>query len=765
MKNDIYEIIDPGLDVATIKRNEAIFHNANGYIGIRYDFEEGYPDEIGITRSQYINGFFDVTDVKRAENLYGLITEKQIMVNVANTQPIRLIFDGEPFSMFQGSLLKSRLRLDFSKGITVREVIWRSPQGKEARIVITRMASFHQLPLFTIEYEVEPLNFSGNVVFESVHDGNVVNYTDINDPRMAAECPRVIFPVSCELRDGVSFINSETPRSGLRMCSCVENVLSKESQMEFHVNDNQSICVLKTQVKTNEKIRLVKYSIFCDSIRYNDCREQTMIELQKARSIPLSELYKKQREYLKEYWMNCFLQIDGEDELDRALKFNMYHLLQSVSKDPYGNIAPKGLSGDGYEGHYFWDSEMFVQPFFTITNPEISKNMIEFRYRTLEKARQNARLLGHDKGALYPWRTISGDECSGYYPSGSAQYHINGDIVYSIIGYYLATKDTDFLLKKGAEIILETARLWIEAGNFYEGVFLINGVTGPDEYTCIVNNNYYTNLLAQFNLKWAVKIYMEYKDNEDFYELARKIGVVEEEIQRFQKAAQSIYLPYDEKLKINPQDDSFLQKKLWDIASIPKENFPLLMHYHPLHIYRHQICKQADTVMAHFILEDAQTLETIKNSFIFYEKITTHDSSLSKPIFSIVAAKLGMEQKALEYFGDSAKLDFLDLYNNTEDGIHVANMAGSYMTIIYGFAGFRMKEDGIYFKPILPEGWEGYQFKINFEGSRIYVVINNEECTFRLEKGGSKQIIIYDHPYSLDDSIVVKRSSCKQYER
>ena len=402
---------------------------------------------------------------------------------------------------------------------------------------------------------------------------------------------------------------------------------------------------------------------------------------------------------------------------------------------------------------------MYILPFLTITNPDLAKTLLEYRYATLDSARENAKILGHNQGALYPWRTISGRECSGYFPSGSAQYHINGDIAYALIAYYLATKDQNFLLEKGAEIIWETARLWMDTGNFYQGKFHINNVTGPDEYTCIVNNNYYTNLVAQYNLQWAVKVYQLLKPYTGFQALIEKIGLEQEEINNFQKAADNMYLPYDESLKINPQDDSFLQKREWDLARIPKEKFPLLLHYHPLHLYRHQICKQADTVMAHFILEDAETPETIYNSFQYYEKITTHDSSLSYCIFSIMAARLGLIEKAYEYYEITANLDLQDKHHNTVDGIHVANIGGNYMAIVYGFGGFRLKEQGIFLAPVLPPKWRSYSFKLSYEGSGIIVEVKPDHCLLRLESGNPKQITVYGKAYLLQHTLKIDRPS------
>ncbi|NLY81266.1 MAG: glycoside hydrolase family 65 protein [Clostridiales bacterium] len=760
----IYEKNDLKLDNYNLLLNETLFHNANGYIGIRSAFEEGYPDDFTTIRGQYINGFYDFTQAKQAENIFGLTQEKQTMLNVADTQAINIYFDDEKFNMFEGTVLKSKRWVDMEKGITGRFVSWRSPKGKELEITVIRMASFHQLSLFTIEYQINPINFSSDVMIESNHNGNVANYFDPNDPRNADESFQYLTPLSCYIQYGASYINSTTSKSGLEVCSCVKNFLSGESERQFIINESNAKCQMCTFAQPGKTIKLVKYAVFSDSLRVEDCKIHAAAEMKKALSVSLQELYKYQEDYLTEYWENCYVEIQGDNELNMALRYNLFQLIQSVSKDEYGNIAPKGLSGEGYEGHYFWDSEMYIQPFFTITNPQVTKSLIAYRYETLGMAKENAKILGHKKGALYPWRTIMGKECSGYFPAGSAQYHINGDIAYSIIAYYLATKDGDFIQDKGAEIIFETARLWMDVGNFYNGQFHINDVTGPDEYTCIVNNNYYTNALAQYHLQWAVKLYFQMRKLPEFRKMQRRIRLGLEEIDGFKKAAQRMYLPYDEKLKINPQDDSFLQKNRWDIDTIPKKNFPLLLHYHPLHLYRHQVCKQPDTILAHFILEDSQSQETMRNSFEYYEKITTHDSSLSRCIFSIVASRLGMEDKAFKYFGDSTKLDLMDMHKNTKDGIHTANMGGNYMAIIYGFGGVRLKESGIYFAPILPKKWKGYRFRICVENSRIIVGITKDSCTFLLEHGEAKKINVYNKEYLLDGKLTIRREKASWRE-
>lgn len=750
-----YEINEICLDNDSLKLGETLFHNANGYIGVRGCFEEGYPDGYDSVRGMYINGFYDFASMPQAEKLCGLIEEKQTMLNVADTQSIELYLNGERFSMFEGTVLESKRVLDMEKGVTRREILWRAPAGGTIRIEIQRMTSFAYLPLFLVEYAIESVDFDGEVVLRSVQNASVMNYCDPNDPRVAGEAVQYVFPETPEVYDEVSLIASVTAKSGLTMCSAVKNCYSKEGSVTRNVEDTQVTEVFTRTLNGGEKLQLTKYTILCDSIRFADVKKTALDTMREVVGIGAEDLHRMQEEYLAKVWEDCSIQVGGDAELNEAINYNLYQLIQSAGKDPYCNIAAKGLSGEGYEGHYFWDTEMYMQPFFILNAREISKNLIRNRYSILEYAKENARLLGHKKGAAFPWRTIMGKECSGYYPSGSAAYHISGDISYSVISYYLATKDLELLRECGAEILLETARMWVDLGTWHNGKFMIHTVTGPDEYTCLVNNNYYTNVLAQYNLRWAVRSLELLEEAGMADTLKAKTGITEEELNAFREAAEKMYLPYDEILDINPQDDSFLEKKIWDVSTIREEEKPLLLHYHPMHLYRFQVCKQADTVMAHFILEDAQALSTIRNSFNYYEKVTTHDSSLSTCIFSIMAAKLGMTEKAYEYFGESAKLDLFNTHKNTKDGIHTANMGGTYMAIVYGFGGLRIKEDGIHLTPQLPEAWNGYRFRFLYEDARIEVQVRKNGCTVRLLEGSEKDIWLNDCKVKLTGEISV----------
>lgn len=736
---------------------ETLFHNANGYIGIRGTLEEGTSPGMDTMRGTYINGVYDIAPMKQAEKLYMLVEDKETMLNIGDTQTVTISFDEETFSMFEGEILEWERILDMEEGITLRNILWRSPMGKEARISYKRMTSFEQLSLFTIEINIVPINFSSNITIRSKQNGLAQNYYNPNDPRLAGEQAIHLEKGSAQIDGDESYLISNTISSGLSICSSVRHQApSGKSELMYDEEMHSTTYSYQGKLVKGENLQFIKYSIFTDSIRYQDCLTAAKEQMKKTTAHHLSYYYEKQKEYLDSFWERSALEVYGQSQLNASVCFNLYQLLQSVGKDSYCNIAAKGLSGEGYEGHYFWDTEMYMMPFFTLTNPNLARELLSYRYTTLEKAKENAACLGHQKGALYPWRTITGRECSGYFPSGTAQYHINGDIAYAIVSYYLASNDIDFIEEKGMEILLETARLWLDVGCYYEDSFRIHAVTGPDEYTCMVNNNYYTNACAKYNLEWVVKFSHILTERGSFPLIAKRLKIDETEINDFHRAAMKMYLPYDEKLGINPQDDSFLQKPIWNLEETPADHFPLLLHYHPLHLYRYQVCKQADTVLAHFIFSDLQDTDTIRKSFDYYEKVTTHDSSLSTCIFSIVASQLCMMDKAYQYFGDSAMMDLQNTHRNTKDGIHTANMGGCYMAIVNGFAGLRIKEDGICLSPFLPKDWEGYSFRFQYHGRRILVQITDGKCLIKLLKGSPLRITLYQKLQELTTEVEVE---------
>lgn len=744
-----YTVTDFSLDEKTLMLHETLFHNANGYLGVRGCLEEGVPQSFNTMRGTYVNGFYDVIPMKQSESLCNLMEEKDTMLNVADMQSIRLRFEGEEFSLFSGTVLSASRTLNMDAGTTERLVRWRSPAGREVTVRFIRMASFTCKNVFTITCEVCPENFSGTLEVISYHKGRVKNYANPKDPRLAASGGIHLQSAGEKRWEDATYLLSRTVKSGLTVCTGVRHDFPEEGRLtiDFDAECHSYTTRYEKAVQEGKTLRFTKYTVTVDSLRSDDCLK-TAEELMEANFGRLHKLCADQRQYLRDFWRSAEMEIDSGDDSSIAMAFNQYQLLQSCGSDGLCAAASKGLSGEGYEGHYFWDTEIYVLPFLTYTAPQLARSLLRYRYMTLPLAKENARLLGHRRGALYPWRTISGRECSGFFPAGSAQYHIDGDIACAVVRYYLATGDKEYLAQEGAEILIETARLWMDVGNWHEGRFVINDVTGPDEYTCIVNNNYYTNACARYNLRWASRL-KELMKGGDWETVVKRTGIIAEEMDSFSKAAENMYLPFDETLGINPQDDSFLQKPLWDFAGTPKENYPLLLHYHPLCLYRHQVCKQADTILAYLLYDTAESRETMLRSFEYYEKITTHDSSLSHCVFSIVAARLGLYDKAWEYFGESIKSDLVNSHGNTGDGIHTANMGGSYMMIVNGFAGVNVNEAGLSIAPFLPRKWNGYRFRLWYRGSFLEVDVRKEHCTVRLLEGPSVALKLYGQEISL----------------
>jgi alpha,alpha-trehalose phosphorylase len=427
------------------------------------------------------------------------------------------------------------------------------------------------------------------------------------------------------------------------------------------------------------------------------------------------------------------------------MRFNEFHLLQSVGRDGRTNISAKGLTGEGYEGHYFWDTEIYVFPFFLATQPQLARQLLAYRYAGLPAARKRAREMAHAHGALYPWRTIAGDECSAYFPAGTAQYHINADIAHSIKLYTEVTGDEKFLREQGAEIVMETARIWMGLGHFDArrgGAFCIHEVTGPDEYTAMVSNNFYTNAMAQQHLAFAAGVAerLQRKFPRDFARIATAMALAADEPGRWARAAEAMYLPVDEQLGIHPQDDSFLHKPVWDFANTPPAHYPLLLNYHPLVIYRHQVCKQADVVLALLLRGDRFTLAHKRRDFDYYERITTHDSSLSACIFSILASEVGYHEKAYRYFMHTARMDLDNEHGNTQHGVHTAAMAGTWLAVVQGFAGLRLHGGQVSLCPRLPAHWTHYSFRIRVRGRQLQVKVMPGEVEYSLLEGEALEL-------------------------
>ena len=717
-------------DMKSLQLEETLFHNANGYVGIRGALEEGSPCDIPSIRGTYLNGIYNCLQMPQAEPLYGLAQKKQTIVNTVDVQHIKLFVDRKMVRITNKNVIQSKRVLDMDLGITQRLF-----EDDNINLTIDRLASFVHPQIFAMQYRITAKK-DITLQVDLFHNAKVFNYFDSKDPRVAtAPIKHIVNDDITASEDGISLITSHTSKSNITVISALKDVFSiqaKFSELIVEENEYSKLSVI-FDLSRGQVLEFNRYCSFADSIRYTLPKESALKALSDALALGFCTLAQEQKSYMDKFWSEASVNIEGDAKLSLALSFNLYQLLQSVAKDEYGHIAAKGLSGEGYEGHYFWDTEIYVQPFFTLVYPELSRTLLTWRYRILPFARDNAKQLNHKKGVLYPWRTINGKECSGFFPSGTAQYHINSAIAYAIWLYYVQTADDEFMQTMGLEMLFEIARLWLDVGNYSGGKFVINCVTGPDEYTCLVNNNYYTNMSAKHNLAWAVKYYYLFRSKGLLNQVISRTNIKEYEIKAFQKAANKMFIPYDEELDISPQDDSFLDKKIWVFDKSCNDKSPLLLHYHPLVLYRYKVCKQADAVLAHFLYGSEIIKTTILNSFRYYEKITTHDSSLSKSVFSIVASFLGLNKKAYKYFGNSAEIDMLDLNGNTKDGIHTANMGGSYLALVFGFAGYRVNEKGVYLNPRIPTRWKGYDFSLKWHNIVIKIKVNKKQVAINVD--------------------------------
>jgi alpha,alpha-trehalose phosphorylase len=435
----------------------------------------------------------------------------------------------------------------------------------------------------------------------------------------------------------------------------------------------------------------------------------------------------------------------------QAVRWNLFQLAQASWRAEGAGIPAKGLTGQAYEGHYFWDTEIYVLPFVAYTQPRIARNLLRFRHSMLPKARERAREL-HHPGALFAWRTINGEEASAYYQAGTAQYHINADIAYAVRRYAQVSGDEEFLLEVGAEILIDTARLWEDLGFFdHRGRFHIYGVTGPDEYTTVVNDNAYTNLMARMNLTFAAWYLRELQDERpaDYRALASETGLEESEVDAWVRAAEAMHVPFDRRRGINPQDSSFLEREVWDLAATPPDRFPLLLHYHPLVIYRYQVIKQADIVLAMFLLGDEFSLERKRANFDYYDALTTGDSSLSACVQCVIAAEIGDEERALEYFRYALLMDLADVAGNVSDGVHIAAAAGSWMAIVNGFGGVRDYDGRLSLDPRLPSTWRSLEFSLRFRDRQLRIRLGHDEERYALEEGQPLTVRVRDDRHVL----------------
>lgn len=653
-----WTITEPFFEIENNYRNETTFALSNGYIGTRGTFEEAYPFSIDTgLEGNFLNGFYEREQIRYGEANFGSPLLSQSLLNLPNLKETHVYLEGEVFTMQEGVVEDYSRTLHMRDGILERKLVWTSPSGKKVKIAIKRLVSFAMKNIMTIRYEVTPLNFDGEIRFESKLQADVENHTRKTNPIVDyGPFGRKLEPIALTADKTRLYYEGITQTSKLTVgCGSSHRIVVRAGEKvsaEFSQVRTYD-AGLSLSVRGRKDIPIILEKMICYSSNL-DMAADTLAgfvqeKLDEAETIGFDGLERKQKEYVHRFWETADIEIFGEgnDALQQGLRFNLFHIFQAAGRDGRTGMGAKGLSGEGYEGHYFWDTEMYVMPVLIYTQPEVARRLLEYRFGTLPQARERARVLGHSRGALFPWRTINGEEASTYYPLGTAQYHIIADIEYALSLYLQVTGDKEFFREMGAEILIDTARIWADVGSFAEcksGKYCICDVTGPDEYNVLVDNNFYTNLMAREHLRDAVKAveYLQEKDTDTLKRLCEKLDFTVEETELWRKIVDNMYFPYDEQRQVYPMDDGFMMRKPWDESKIPQEKRAWLYeNYHPLFIMRHRMSKQADAIIGMYLHSNLFTGEELRRNYDFYQEVTLHHSSLSTCIFGIVACGIG----------------------------------------------------------------------------------------------------------------------------
>ncbi len=723
--------------VSNVRLSETLFSQGNGLIGVRGTPEEGWHftqkgKRFLSCEGVYLNGFYSQSPIPYGESAYAFATHNDQLLQVPNTKAVILnVLD-------EKQVVEHRRSLDMRTGLLHRKKVVETQQGDQCQLTFERFVSATHPHLVCLRVKATAVVGQINLNLIPALDDKYGAVSEPDDPR-AGELSIVdtLTRTSHHASEGTSKTEYQVKGVNTHVnVTCLDTLTVGESVRATRIGEEA-----KCQLNQGESLTFTRYALFHAGDDPSAVELAQQAAASELTSIDYDTLKAEHVDALSAFWQQAELDVQletGDVSLQQGLIFSMFQLYQSAGRNGKAAIAAKGLSGPGYDGHYFWDTEIYVIPFFAFTAPEIAKSLLLYRYHTLAQAQQRARQMSHEEGALFSWRTISGDECSAFFPASTAQYHINAAVAFAIRTYYRATGDKVFMRDYGMTLLVETAKLWPQLGHFNrDGDFCIDGVTGPDEYTAVVNNNFYTNYMAKQHLLFAVEMASELDAK-----ALQALDIDAQTLSLWQQIADKLYLPFDESKQAHPQDDSFFQKKVWDLTRQPKDKMPLLLHYHPLVIYRHQVLKQADVILAMFLGDEDFSLAQKQGNLAYYEPLTTHDSTLSSCIHSILYAEVGNMEKASEYFGDSARMDLDNLHHNTEYGVHTACMAGAWSCVVYGFLGLRLRRDRLSLTPKLPAGWKQIKQTIQYQGSALDITLSQQELTV-FRSGGAASLPIH----------------------
>ena len=745
-----------GLDLDLLGQTESIFALSNGHIGWRANLDEGEPH---VLMGSYLNAFYEEIPLPYAESAYGYPEAGQTIVNVTDGKVIRLLVDDEPFDLRYGKLHSHERVLDLKSGVLRRSLEWESPAHRLVRVRSTRLVSLVHRALAAILYEVEPVDGPADVVVQSelVANEPVGDLTG-RDPRAAATASPLSPQFAAHEGRRAVLIHSTT-KSSLTVAAGMDHLVSAPRGTEITSDsaDDAARVTVTARLARGQRLSLVKFVAYGWSGQRSAPALRSQIEgaLATAAGLGWKGLASAQHRYLADFWARADVELKGDQEIQQAIRFAMFHVLQSAARAEQRAIPAKGLTGPGYDGHTFWDTETFVLPLLTYTVPGAAADVLRWRLQIIDLARKRARDLGL-KGAAFPWRTIHGEECSGYWPASTAAFHINADIADAVLRYVTATNDLQFEEAVGVELLAETARLWISVGHHERGgLFRIDGVTGPDEYSAVADNNLYTNLMAQRNLVAAAGAVGRHS------QVAKRLKVTAAEVKAWRRAAERMFIPYDEDLEVHRQASDFTKHQRWDFERTKPDQYPLFLHFPYFDLYRKQVVKQADLVLAMHLRGDAFTPDQKARNFAYYEALTVRDSSLSSCTQAIIAAEVGHLQLAHDYLGEAALMDLNDLEHNVRDGVHMGSLAGAWLAVVAGLGGMRHDGNRLGFAPRLPPRIQGLTFRLTFLDRLIKVNIGRARATYTLVQG---KPLSFEH-YGKELRLTARRSVVRPIPR
>ncbi|MBD1434463.1 glycoside hydrolase family 65 protein [Sphingobacterium sp. DN00404] len=734
MKNyiihDPWHIIEDQFRAEHNEFSESIFSIGNGRMGQRANFEETYSGKT--MQGSYLAGVYypDKTRVGWWKNGYPEYFAK--VINAVQWVGLDIQIDGAVLDLAQCEIMSFERRLDMKAGVLYRTFTAKMPNGREVEVMAKRMYHLFQSDTASLQYTLRVLNSDAEVSVCSYLNGDVVNRDSNYDERFW-------IPIAEDIQNDLVLV-TETKKTQFRVEARLRNVFYIGGAAQASGIKRKEQCYvgeeLHTHLKVGESVRIEKYVAMLSSLNHplDKLTEAAKNSLEKITSKSYSELMQLQTDAWSHIWEESDIQIEGDVAAQQAIRFNIFQLNQTYTgEDARLNIGPKGFTGEKYGGVTYWDTEAYCLPFYLATQePKVARNLLLYRYQHLEKAIENAAKLGFSDGAaLYPMVTINGEECHNEWEITFEEIHRNGAIAFAIYNYVRYTDDSEYLTTHGLEVLIGISRFWAQRVNWSEQKqqYVMLGVTGPNEYENNVNNNWYTNKIAVWCLRYALEIISQEQAHQEdrLYNLLSRLDFKAEESAKWQHIIDNMYLPEDSDRGVFLQQDGFLDKELIPVAELPAETRPLNQHWSWDRILRSCYIKQADVLQGIYFFEDEFDEDIIRRNYDFYEPLTVHESSLSPCVHAIIAAKLGKEEKAYEFYLRTSRLDLDDYNNDTEDGLHITSMAGTWLAIVEGFAGMRVRDGKLHFQTFIPKNWESYAFHVQYRGTKLHINVSQDD--------------------------------------